>query len=44
MSPLKRFGRAKSKINGIFDDLLSYSNDVAKFLEAYEGADDLNVS
>ncbi len=44
LSPLKRFGRAKSKINGIYDDLVTYANDVAKFLSAYEDTEDLKVS
>ena len=35
ISQLKRFGRAKSKINSIYEEILSYGCDVAKFLHSF---------
>lgn len=36
LSPLKRFGRAKGKINSIYEDILSYGCDVTKFLHSFK--------
>ena len=32
---LKRFGRAKAKINSIYEEIIAYGSDVAKFLHSY---------
>lgn len=38
LSPLKRFGRAKSKINSIYEEILAYGCEVAKFLNNFTEA------
>lgn len=35
ISQLKRFGRAKAKINSIYEEILGYGCDVAKFLHSF---------
>ena len=35
ISQLKRFGRAKAKINSIYEEILGYGCDVAKFLNSF---------
>ena len=37
LSSLKRFGQAKSKINSIYEEILSYGCEVAKFLQSFKG-------
>ena len=36
LSSLKRFGQAKSKINAIYEEILSYGCEVSKFLESFK--------
>ena len=35
ISQLKRFGRAKAKINSIYEEILAYGCDVSKFLHSF---------
>ena len=35
ISQLKRFGRAKAKINTIYEEILAYGCDVSKFLNSF---------
>ncbi len=50
ISQLKKFGRAKAKINSIYEEILGYGCDVAKFLHSFgdteetrDEADDINI-